>query len=243
MSNNGSRPTIIEALILSSPEPLSPRRIIDLLENTSAEDISEAVATLNNRYMESGASFRIRKIAGGYQLYIVEDYAPYVEELLTRRRNMRLTRSALETLAIIAYRQPVTKMDIELIRGVASDSVIHTLMERRLITLAGRAQSIGRPLLYRTTDEFLKYFNLNSLEDLPKMEEIEELLSSREPDTQPRLPLEMDRADIGSENQEAEEENEEAMEEISADDNEEPMTEPEEMTEEEMVEVSDEEKV
>ncbi|MEW6015693.1 MAG: SMC-Scp complex subunit ScpB [Candidatus Zixiibacteriota bacterium] len=243
MSNNGSRPTIIEALILSSPEPLAPRRIIDLLENTTLEDITEAVATLNNRYMETGASFRIRKIAGGYQVYVVEDYAPYVEELLTRRRNMRLTRSALETLAIIAYRQPVTKMDIELIRGVASDSVIHTLMERKLITLAGRAQSIGRPLLYRTTDEFLKYFNLNSLDDLPKMEEIEELLSSREPDTQPRLPLELDAAANREEDSEA------APDEILEDqdtgftdeETEESSVDLEEFAEEEMVEISDEE--
>jgi len=83
----------------------------------------------------------------------------------------------------------VTKLDIEMIRGVASDSVLHTLLERKLITLSGRAQTIGRPLLYRTTDEFLKYFNLNAIEDLPKMTEIEELLSSREPDAQQTLPL------------------------------------------------------
>ncbi|MCX6826663.1 MAG: SMC-Scp complex subunit ScpB, partial [candidate division Zixibacteria bacterium] len=132
----------------------------------------------------------IRKIAGGYQLFIIEDYAGYIEELYTRRRNARLTHSALETMAIIAYRQPVTKQDIEMIRGVASDSVLHTLLEKKLITLSGRAQTIGRPLLYSTTDEFLKYFNLNSLDDLPKMQEIEELLSSREPNTQQLLKLE-----------------------------------------------------
>jgi segregation and condensation protein B len=163
--------------------------MIDVVDDISAADIEEIVTALNEKYLATDSSFRIRKVAGGYQLYIIEDYAGYVEELHTRRRNARLTRSALETLAIIAYRQPVTKLDIEMIRGVASDSVLHTLLERKLITLSGRAQTIGRPLLYRTTDEFLKYFNLNAIEDLPKMTEIEELLSSREPDAQQILPL------------------------------------------------------
>lgn len=189
MDQNGNRLPIIESLILSSPEPLSARRMIDVVDDISAADIEEIVTALNEKYLATDSSFRIRKVAGGYQLYIIEDYAGYVEELHTRRRNARLTRSALETLAIIAYRQPVTKLDIEMIRGVASDSVLHTLLERKLITLSGRAQTIGRPLLYRTTDEFLKYFNLNAIEDLPKMTEIEELLSSREPDAQQMLPL------------------------------------------------------
>jgi len=189
MDQNGNRLPIIESLILSSPEPLSARRMIDVVDDISAADIEEIVTALNEKYLATDSSFRIRKVAGGYQLYIIEDYAGYVEELHTRRRNARLTRSALETLAIIAYRQPVTKLDIEMIRGVASDSVLHTLLERKLITLSGRAQTIGRPLLYRTTDEFLKYFNLNAIEDLPKMTEIEELLSSREPDAQQILPL------------------------------------------------------
>jgi len=190
MSDNGTRLPIIEALIMSSPEPLPVRKISELIEDVVASEIDQMVSRLNEKYEDNGMSFRIRKVAGGYQIYIIEDFAGYVDELLTRRRNTRLTRSALETLAIIAYRQPVTKLDIELIRGVASDSVIHTLLERKLVTLAGRAQTMGRPLLYRTTDEFLKYFNLNTLDDLPKMEEIEELVSSREVDIQPLLPFE-----------------------------------------------------
>lgn len=188
---NGNRPPIIEALVLSSPEPLPAKRIAEVVGEVTLAEIEEIIGRLNEKYQNGEASFRIRKVAGGYQLYITEDYAGYVEELHTRRRNARLTRSALETMAIIAYRQPVTKLDIEMIRGVASDSVLHTLLERKLITLSGRAQSVGRPLLYRTTDEFLKYFNLNSLEDLPKMEEIEELISSREPDNQQSLPLDI----------------------------------------------------
>ena len=189
MNNNGLRLPIIESLILSSPEPLPARKISEIVDDISPRDIEEVVELLNEKYMQSDASFRIRQIAGGYQVYILESYSRYVEELLTRRRNIRLTRAALETLAIIAYRQPVTRTDIEMIRGVASDSVVHTLLERKLITLAGRAETVGRPLLYRTTDEFLKFFNLNRIEDLPRMEEIEELLASEESDGQPSLPL------------------------------------------------------
>jgi len=195
MSDNGTRLPIIEALIMSSPEPLPARKIADLIENATIENFDSAVTSLNEKYESGAMSFRIRKIAGGYQIFVIEDYAGYVDELLTRRRNTRLTRSALDTLAIIAYRQPVTKLDIEMIRGVASDSVIHTLLQRKLVTLAGRAQTMGRPLLYRTTEEFLKFFNLNALEDLPKMEEIEELVSSREIDSQPTLPFETATAD------------------------------------------------
>jgi segregation and condensation protein B len=181
MNNNGARLPIIESLILSSPEPLSVKKISEVVENVSVRDIDEIIDELNIKYTSNDLSFRIRKIAGGYQSYIIEDYARYVEDLFTRRRTVRLTRAALETLAIIAYRQPVTKANIELIRGVASDSVIHTLLDRKLITLAGRADTIGKPLLYKTTNEFLKFFNLNAVDDLPKMEEIEELLAADEP--------------------------------------------------------------
>lgn len=189
MNDNGNRLPIIESLILSSPEPLPARKICDIIDDTSVGEIAEAIDLLNEKYLANDLSFRIRQIAGGYQVYITENYSQHVEELLTRRRNIRLTRASLEALAIIAYRQPVTRADIEMIRGVASDSVIHTLLERNLIALAGRAETIGRPLLYRTTDEFLKFFNLRALSDLPRMEEIEELLAERDSDSQPSLPL------------------------------------------------------
>jgi len=192
MYENENNIPIVESLILSSPEPLSGRKISEVVDNLNNGDIDEIIDILNRRYSENDNSFRIRKIAGGYQVYIVESYARYVEDLLARRRSIRLTRAALETLAIIAYRQPVTKTDIEMIRGVASDSVIHTLLQRKLVTMAGRADTVGRPLLYKTTDEFLKFFNLNTLNDLPRMKEIEELLASGDPDTQPTLPLGME---------------------------------------------------
>ena len=149
---------VVEALVFSSDSPLTIAKIREIVPALSAREIRRMVEILNARYREGGQSFRINEIAGGYQTYIIEEYARFVEEMLTRRKNVRLTRAALETLAIIAYRQPVTKTDIEMIRGVASDSVIHTLLERRLVTIAGRAETLGRPLLYKTTDEFLKFF-------------------------------------------------------------------------------------
>jgi segregation and condensation protein B len=189
MNLNGNHNPTIEALILSSPEPLPARKIADLIEGMTTRDVDNIIDRLNTSYMNNQSSFRIRQIAGGYQVYITGDYAPIVEELHSKRRSTRLSKAALETLAIIAYRQPVTKMDVEMIRGVSSDSAISTLLEKKLLTLAGRAQSVGRPLLYKTTEGFLKYFNLNTLEDLPRMEEIEELLTGRETEKQPSLPL------------------------------------------------------
>ena len=187
--NNDYRTSVIEALILSSPEPLPARKIAEVVEDMTPSQVAGAVEVLNEKYRQTDSSFRIRQISGGFQCYITEEYSPFVDELHTRRRNVRLSRPALETLAIIAYRQPVTKIDVEMIRGVASDSAIHTLLERKLVTMAGRAQTIGRPLLYKTTDEFLKYFNLNTLNDLPQMSEIEELIASDEDSSQQNLPL------------------------------------------------------
>ncbi|MFH2035773.1 MAG: SMC-Scp complex subunit ScpB [Candidatus Zixiibacteriota bacterium] len=203
MDNYDNRLPIIESLILASPEPLPAKKIVEVVDDVTQRDIDDIVDELNIRYSKNDVSFRIRKIAGGYQSYITEDFARYVEDLFTRRRNVRLTRAALETLAITAYRQPVTKMDIEMIRGVASDSVINTLMQRKLVTLAGRAETVGKPLLYKTTDEFLKFFNLNSLDDLPRMEEIEELLIANEP-THPQQRLPLDGQEDGQEYDEEE---------------------------------------
>ncbi len=170
--------SIVEALVLASPEPLPARKIAEMIDGLTPSVVAQAVANLNTRYMERGSSFRIRELAGGYQVYIVPEFTGYVQEMFSRRRKMRLTRAALETLAIITYRQPVTRLEIEQVRGVASDAVIHNLLEKNMITIRGRADTVGKPLQYGTTDEFLKFFGLNSLDDLPKMSEIEELLAS-----------------------------------------------------------------
>lgn len=189
MSDNGQLASIVEALVLASPEPLPAKRISQLLETATPSKINEAVATLNNRYMETGSAFRIREIAGGYQYHILPDYIGYVEELFTRRRKMRLTRAALETVAIVAYKQPVTKTEIEHIRGVASDGVLQNMMEKNMITIVGRAKTVGKPLQYGTTDEFLKFFGLASLDALPRMSEIEEMLAAAQAREQTELDL------------------------------------------------------
>ena len=191
MEDNFQQSTI-EALILASPEPLSARRIADMIDGLSPSKIAQAVAGLNTRYMEGGTSFRIREIAGGYQVYIVPEFTGYVQEMFSRRRKMRLTRAALETLAIITYNQPVTRVEIEQIRGVASDGVIHNLLDKNMITIKGRSETVGKPLQYGTTDEFLKFFGLNNLEDLPSMSEIEELLSLKNDQSDSDLEFEDD---------------------------------------------------
>lgn len=179
----------VEAIILASPEPIPARKVAAVLEEITPAQISQAVAELNERYRAANASFRVREIAGGFQYYIMPEYVGYVEELFARRRKLRLTRPALETVAIIAYKQPVTKAEIEHIRGVASDGVIHNLLEKNMITITGRSETVGKPLQYGTTDEFLKFFGLNKLSDLPKMAEIEELVTAAEQRNQTELVL------------------------------------------------------
>ena len=187
--NNGQNNTVIEALVLASPEPLPVRRILNLIDDMTPGKVSKAITELNNHYMESDSSFRIREIAGGYQFYIIPEYTGFVTEMFTRTRKIRMTKAALETMAIVAYRQPVTKTEIEHIRGVASDGVLHNLLEKKMVTIKGRSEKIGRPLQYGTTDEFLKFFGLSRVEDLPKMSEIEELIKASEPQNEFQLSL------------------------------------------------------
>ena len=183
---------VVEALILASPEPINAKRISESDSALTPGKVARAVLDLNNSYGEIGASFRIREVAGGYQFYILPDFSRYVDVLFTRRRKLRLTRAAMETLAIVAYKQPVSKVDIEHIRGVSSDGVLHNLLEKKLVNIKGRSESAGRALQYATTDEFLKFFGLNELEDLPQMSEIEEILKSSQPDEIDELNVESD---------------------------------------------------
>lgn len=189
MLQNSSTNSIVEALILASPEPLPAKKIAEIVEDLTPAKVGRAVSELNNRYLEAGSSYRVRELSGGFQFYLIPEFTGYVDELLTRRRKMRLTRASLETLAIIAYKQPVTKSTVEHIRGVASDGVIHNLLQKNMVSIKGRADTVGKPLQYGTGDEFLKFFGLNNLDDLPKMSEIEELITSREAENQTELEL------------------------------------------------------
>ena len=161
------------------------------------KELREIIDRLNGIYEEEGRSFRIVEIAGGFQFATTREYAEFVGLLSRDRAKRRLSPAALETLSIIAYRQPVTKPEVEAIRGVNCDQVLVSLMERELITISGRADSVGRPLLYSTTDAFLRAFGLNSLSDLPKLRELEELMedeavsASRPGDMPPEFALEL----------------------------------------------------
>ena len=179
--------SIIEALIFSSDEPLTATEIISAIKGidgdeteVTGEDIEKTVIELNEKYLTDNNAFRILRVANGYLFATTEDYAKYVGFLSSEKTKRRLSPAALETLAIIAYKQPVTKPELESIRGVNSDHILSALLEKNLITIKGRAETIGRPLLYSTTDEFLKYFGLNNLSDLPKPREIDEIMNDED---------------------------------------------------------------
>jgi segregation and condensation protein B len=179
--------SVIEALIFSSDDVISSGEIIRAIKGIDGEDslvseeeIEETIELLNKNYEEQSLSFRILRIANGYLFATTKDYSKYVGYLSSEKSKRRLSQAALETLSIIAYKQPITKPEIESIRGVNSDYILNTLLEKNLVTISGRAESVGRPLLYSTTEEFLKYFGLNKLTDLPKPREIEEIMNDED---------------------------------------------------------------
>lgn len=165
---------IIEALLFSHPDPLSPRKLRELLPEWKEGEIREALRELIEDYDRMGLSFGIEEVAGGYQFRTKPEWAPWIRRL-KKVTPIKLTRAALETLAIVAYKQPVTRGEIEEIRGVDSGWVLASLMEKGLIKPVGRKEVPGRPLLYGTTDKFLEVFGLKSLGDLPSLRELESL--------------------------------------------------------------------
>jgi segregation and condensation protein B len=166
------RLVLLEALLFVSDSPLRSNRLVQFLGKSARKDLPNLVRHLNESYANDGRSFRIREIAGGYQMYLMPTYTRAVEKFLKKQRERRLSQAALETLAVMAYKQPVTRADIEHIRGVNSDGVIASLLERRLAAIVGRSQKLGRALLYGTTQQFLEYFGLNSLDELPRLDEL-----------------------------------------------------------------------
>ncbi|HWO57437.1 MAG TPA: SMC-Scp complex subunit ScpB [bacterium] len=168
----------VEAVLFAAHEPLAPTMLHSLNGHTGWT-LDAVVDEINRRLEQGGHPMRVRKVAGGYQMYILPEFGAIVEAALVKTKTQRLSRAGLETLAIIAYRQPCSTPEIERIRGVAADAPVRTLLERNLITIKGRSDGPGRPLLYGTTDEFLRYFGLNSIEDLPREEELSALLAAR----------------------------------------------------------------
>ncbi|HDQ99794.1 MAG TPA: SMC-Scp complex subunit ScpB [candidate division WOR-3 bacterium] len=162
---------VVEALLFSAEEPVPASKLAEI-GGMEIGRVRDAVTALNRVYEDSGRTFRIHRVAQGFQLYTLPDFAQPVRQLYRRQLIQRLSRAALEVLAIIAYRQPVTRPQVEEFRGVDCSGPIVTLLERRLIATAGKARRPGSPYLYRTTREFLRYFGLESLDDLPPLEEL-----------------------------------------------------------------------
>ena len=170
---------IIEVLIHSSPNPVSSKDIIhSIKEEEDAINLSKIIEEINKEYKSLKKGYRIEKISGGYQLLSIPDYHPYIERLQQETKKPRFSRAAIETLSIIAYKQPLTRLEVEHIRGVDSSGVIKNLLEKGLVSIKGRDKELGRALLYITTPIFLELFGLDTLGDLPTLEELTQLINN-----------------------------------------------------------------
>ncbi len=165
---------VAEALVLASPEPITAARLADLIPRCKPAEARELVQELNAEYAEQGRAFDIWEVAGGYQLRTLPEFGSYVQQCYGTRP-LRLSPAALETLAIVAYRQPVTRAEVEQIRGVDVGAVLRGLLERKLVRIAGHREVAGRPMLYATTRRFLEVFGLPKLEELPSLRDLEDI--------------------------------------------------------------------
>lgn len=181
MSTEGIR-NIVEACIFASDEEITAKEIKDLLEtfriSASLKEIEASIDELNSGYENNGNAFEIIKLAGGYIFATRKKFSHFLGKLSAETQKKKLSQSAIETLAIIAYKQPITRSEIEFVRGVNVDYIVNSLLERDLINIKGRADGPGRPILYGTTASFLKVLGLNAIEDLPKLKEINEILKN-----------------------------------------------------------------
>jgi segregation and condensation protein B len=166
---------IVEAVILASPDPIGAAPIAALIPRCNPSQVRAMVKELNEEYAASRRAYEIWEVAGGYQLRSLPEFAPYLKQI-QKTRPLRLSQAALETLAVIAYRQPVTRAEIEHIRGVDAGAVVRTLLERELVRIAGHREVAGRPIVYATSKRFLEVFGLARLGDLPNLRDVEELL-------------------------------------------------------------------
>lgn len=174
---------MVEALIFASPEPVPLSRMVEVIGDCEADDVEKAITQLNESFERDGHAFHIVRAAGGYRFATRVSYSPWVRKLLVGSGRVRLTRASLETLSLIAYRQPISKAEIESYRRVDAGGVLRMLLDRRLIRITGKAKTVGRPLLYGTTTEFLKHFGIDSLEDLPKSDFTDKERSSQNDET------------------------------------------------------------
>lgn len=176
---------IVEALLFASPEPLTQPQLNSVFEadlvDLELTNLEKIIEDLNYLYNKNDNAFTIVKVAGGYQLVSRSEYEVFIRRLLKKSGRLALTNASLETLAIVAYRQPVNRFEIESIRGVDSSGVLRTLLSKNLIKIKGRDAGPGRPLLYNTTEKYLEYFGLNDLSEMPKISELSDLEKSELP--------------------------------------------------------------
>lgn len=171
---------IVEALLFASDSPVPLSTLVEVLDGPGPGEVAEVLQDLGREYEETERGVALAEIAGGYQILSRKECALWIDRMLRSRRKVRLSRAGLETLAIVAYKQPITKTEIDGIRGVDSGGALHTLLERNLAAIQGRSKGVGRPLLYGTTPEFLSYMGINELNDLPELKELGSVLEDRE---------------------------------------------------------------
>ena len=184
---------ILEALLFASDAPIGLSTLTEVLAGPGASEVRALLDQMAVELQEAGRGVVLVEIAGGFQLLSRRECAPWIERMLRSRRKVRLSRAGLETLAIVAYKQPITKTEIDSIRGVDSSGSLHTLLERNLVRIAGRSKGVGRPLLYATSSDFLEYMGINDLTDLPELKELGGILEERE-----RAQMEMADADAAA---------------------------------------------
>ena len=168
---------IIEALLFAARDPLTQLQVNNVFE-PKTPNLKEIVDQLNKQYSKNENAFTISKIAGGFQIISKKEYEYFINKLFKKSGRLKLSLAAMDSLAIIAYKQPISRYEIEVIRGVDSSGVLKTLLNHELIKIKGRDVGPGRPLLYKTTSKFLEYFGLNRISDMPKLKEISELIDA-----------------------------------------------------------------
>jgi len=205
----------IEAALLTTDRPLPTGKLSEILGKVAGKSITGAIELLNKAYDKSKRSFRIEQVAGGWQVMTLPEFSEVLSSLHKTRAQTRLSPAAMETLAIIAYRQPILRAEIEAIRGVACGEVLRSLMERRLVKIAGRSDELGRPMLYGTTAQFLEVFGLSNLKDLPKVEELKAPIVKKQPEPEQPNPDQQPEA-AESDQQQTEEEQDTSKSESAA---------------------------
>jgi len=175
-----NRKPVIEALLLASEKPVPLEQIRLVLDNLESIEARKLIEELKSEYEQAGRGIRITEVAGGFQMITAAEFAPFLKKLFKGRHIDRLTKPALETLAIIAYKQPLTRNEIELLRNVNVDGVMKSLLDKNLIRISGRKKAPGRPCVYGTTRQFMEHFGLKSLDDLPRIEEFSAMAQKKD---------------------------------------------------------------